>query len=515
MRRPRTFADRLGAGLDRAIGVLSPAAALKRQMARASIEALSGGYVGGKKDRLKENWWPGGYSADADLLPDLPALRERSRDLVRNDSVAAAVFSVMLNNVVGRGLMPQCAVEDEAVQEEAERIWHDWCHMADAGERMDFAEMQALALSQVWENGEVLALPVRIEDGRESPLAVELIEADRLSQPEGKAETDRFRAGVEFGPRGQPTFYHIEETHPGDVLIAPTAVKRRWRKVPARVPGTNRPAVMHIYRVARPGQTRGIPLLAPVLDRFHFLGKYLEAELVAARVAACFTAMVKVEDPMGARIAATTSTNRAGQRIQELEPGMIEYLAPNEDVSIVNPLRPNSALDAFVTRLLRDIGAAIGIPYELLAADYSKTNYSSARAALLQGWGTFRRWQEWLACRFCTPLWSMVMEDAQLAGLLPATLTPADLRAVRWIGPDMGWVDPTKEVQASADAIQTGLSTLAEECAARGRDWQEVMMQRKREQEMAETLGVEIGEPKPEPPQIGDGPPGQEETDAA
>lgn len=510
--QPQTFTERLGASLDRFVGLFSPTAQLRRLAARQSISALSGGYVGGKRDRLKENWLPGGASADADLLPDLPALRERSRDLVRNDSVASAVVQVLVSHAVGRGLTPQCTIEDDTLQETTERIWRDWCATADAGNRMTFEEITCLALQQVLENGETLVMPTRVED-REYPLALEVIEGDKLSTPEGKTEDARLRGGVELGSRGEPLAYWIEEDHPGDFVFAPRAVKRRWRRVPAQVQG--RPGMLHLYEVKRPGQTRGVPLLAPVLDRFHFLGKYLEAELVAARVNACLAVAITKEDPWGARTAASTSTTSQGQRLQELEPGMIEYLAPGESIEVINPNRPNSALDAFVTRLLRDIGAALGIPYELLAADYSKTNYSSARAALLQGWNTFRRWQDWLAKRLCTPVWRMLMEDAQLAGELPAKLTPADLRAVRWIGPDMGWVDPTKEVEASQMAITAGLSTLADECSSRGRDWQDVLLQRKREQDMAEELGVEIGEPKPEPPVPPGQEPGEEETDAA
>jgi capsid protein len=51
------------------------------------------------------------------------------------------------------------------------------------------------------------------------------------------------------------------------------------------------------------------------------------------------------------------------------------------------------------------------------------------------------------------------------------------LRA-KWIGPGRGQIDPTKEAEAAQIRMDTFTSTLEEECAEQGRDWEEVLEQR-------------------------------------
>ena len=141
------------------------------------------------------------------------------------------------------------------------------------------------------------------------------------------------------------------------------------------------------------------------------------------------------------------------------------------------------------------IGTAIGLPYELLLKDFSKTNYSSARAALLEAWRHFLGWRNWFAPKFCQPCFDLVLEEAYLRGMFDAPdfyEHKDEYCRVRWIGPARGWVDPVKEVEASRKAIDYGLSTLAEEVAGQGRDWEEVMEQIKREEDKTKELGVKI-----------------------
>jgi capsid protein len=87
-----------------------------------------------------------------------------------------------------------------------------------------------------------------------------------------------------------------------------------------------------------------------------------------------------------------------------------------------------------------------------------------------------------------------VLEEAWLMEELPAVdLMGAqrdDWMRVSWVGPGWGWVDPVKEVESSTLAIGGGLSTLADECAAQGRDWEDVMNQRKREKDLMDELGL-------------------------
>ena len=512
--------------LDRGIETVSPSWGVERARARTTIRLLSAtSYRGASKDRTKANWFPFSGSADADLLPELHALRERSRDLNRSDAFASAVTDTVVANVIGTGLRPQANVDRDAVtigdkrattfELQCERAWCRWLPYADAQNRLDFYDIQALIYRQILENGDVILLPLMVKDDPSRPysLALEVIEADRLSTPSDYLTDPTIRDGVKLGSRGEPIGYFIRKAHPGDARLGSIgAVINRYVMMqsheaynyyPAVNPVSGRPNIFHLYRQKRPGQTRGEPFFAPVLGMFKDLSDYMEAEIISARVGACFSAFVTKTDPYAAVQAATDSSNGTGQRLTSLEPGIVDYLAPGEKVEFANPARPGGNFDPFVTTVLRSIGAALGLPLELVTKDFSKTNYSSARAAMLEARRFFRNAQQWLGNTLCQPVWEMVIYEAWLREDIPAVNIFTDLEQdylnARWIAPGWGWVDPVKEVDASLAALDANLSTLAEECASQGRDWEDVLEQRKREQDKIKALGLENLIPTPAP----------------
>lgn len=527
----KSIMERISSGVDSLVGVFSPASALKRRFARYTMQATfrggGGGYAGARHDRLRESWVPRGGSADQDLLPDLATLRERSRDLARNDALAAGAIQTMGSNVVGTGIRPQSRVdkrsldisdeEAEAFQYAAERVWQRWEPAADAAQRMSFWEMQALVERQMLLNGEIVVIPEMIDaPGRPYYLALNIVESDRLATPADRRGDKTIREGVELGPRGEPVAYWICKSHPGDT--------RYGRHIPdsknfIRYPVRNkygRLNVLHLYWVKRPGQTRGEPFFAPVLNAFKDLADYSEAELVAQRVAACIALIVKTSNAFEMATNANSKT-QGNQRINEMEPGMVKYLNQGEDIVDFNPARPNAQIDAFMLRSIRKIGTGLNMPYELIFKDFSKTNYSSARAAFLEVRKFFRSEQEWMGKKFCQPVWEMLMDEAFLRDELPAEgffdgRRHDDWLRAKWIAPGWGYIDPAKEIAAAQEAIKSNLSTYADECAALGRDYEEVFDQAAREKEALRKRGLKDIE-TPSTPSPGKQPEEKDEED--
>jgi lambda family phage portal protein len=365
---------------------------------------------------------------------------------------------------------------------------------------MNFYDIQRAAIRSIVVNGEAVILPVRVErPGSPYALAMEVIEPDRLEAPGQMDQPNgRFnrRSGVELGKYGQPVAYWIRVSHPGDGIFERHNDSRHRRITAFDQDGHK--SILHLMNNTRPGQTRGEPMLAPALSTFRDLGSWNEAVLVRERIAACHSMFISKDDPY------TSAVNRAddtvsAQRLQEIEPGMISYLAPGESVTFGNPGSGNSNnYDQFVMRHLRSIGAALGLPYELVSKDFSQTNYSSARAALLEARRVFNRWQRYLIEHLCTHAYSMVIEEAWLRGEIPFREFDEHreaLTASRWVPPTFGWVDPRKEVEAATLSIQTGLSSLAIEAAAQGRDWEQVLEQQAREKQLRQELGLQTEPP--------------------
>jgi lambda family phage portal protein len=198
-------------------------------------------------------------------------------------------------------------------------------------------------------------------------------------------------------------------------------------------------------------------------------------------------------------------TGSGGQPRQAVNvaPGQIMYGNAGQRPHVLSSPRPGGSFPVFVERLIRAVGASVGMPYEVISKDFSQTNYSSARAALLEAWRVFGFYQRWLVDMLCRPVWSMVIEEAYLRNLIDlpkGTDFYRDMRHIcrtEWIPPRRGFVDPGKEIQAYADGINNDILTLAQAITEMtGQDWETVLTQRGREEKKrAETITVRREKP--------------------
>lgn len=484
---------------DRVALALAPRWGIRRLQAREAVKEFSA-FRAASTGRLRSNWGLFRTEADAPQV-ERRILQQRARDAARNDPIASGALDTMRQNIVGTGLKPQSTLrakvlgisEDRAkeIRQQVETAWEAFVPLADAANVLNFDEIQFLALSKIIEDGEVLAIPTwASEDWRAFGRCIEILPGSRLDSP--KATGDNIRNGIKFGDRGQPLSYQIRKTNQktGRESNEVATINARDKR--------GRPKILHLFNATQPGQTRGVPLFAPVLTYFKDLADFLEAEVVAARIAACLAVFITKADPMGlATGGASKKDPSTGKRLTSIEPGMIGHLSPNEGIETVDPKRPGDVFPAFVETMMRVIGLPLGLPYELISKDFSKTNYSSARASLLEGRRVFKTWRYWFSSKFCQPLWALVIEEAYLRGMIDISdfyENQAEYTRALWIGGGWGWVDPVKEIQASKDAVDFGFSTMSDEVAGQGRHWEEVLDQRKREQDYIEEIGLKVPE---------------------
>lgn len=509
LRRQREIAKPAENGWTRAIDsvvdLFVPGAGLKRRAQRAAIRELFafGSGTARPRSRVSGPWTGIGESADAALLPHLPDLRARSRELVADNGLAAAAVSTHTLNVVGdAGIRVQSRPDIEALgispeqgaefTKNAERAWRRWNRWCETTGRLDLAGLQELAVRSVLEDGEAILVRTKPKKNPRRPynLSFDLVDADRLESPMG-SDTDRIRSGIALDEEdGSPSTYYVRVGHPNDGHYSYPVLK--WREIPAR-DSEGRPNILHSYIMRRSHQSRGAPLLAPVLNLFRDLEKLQEATVVRERIAACFAAMISTADPEGMAAMASRERGVDEQRIEDIYPGLVGYLQPGEQVTFGTPTGLAQPYAELVKGIVVQLAAACDLPYVLLTKDFSQLNFSSARAALLEARRMFRRLQHLLTVSVLTPMWELLLEEAWLRGELGDIDFYADREAwcrANWVPPGWGWVDPVKEVQASATAIEKGLSTYAEECAALGRDWEETFEQQARERERREELGL-------------------------
>jgi lambda family phage portal protein len=517
--------------IDRVVRFFDPKRGLERHRARTML-ALSGGYSGGKRDRRSMSEWKAGSgSSDADLLPDLQMLRDRARDLVRNAPLASGALGTVVTNVVGTGLDPQSRIDrdvlglqDEAAdawQKQAEREWWLWAGSpeCDASRTQDFCSLQDLVFRSTLESGDVFVLK-RYLDRPGSPygLKLQVLEGDRVTNPrfvtdQTKISTGNMVAGgVEVDSNGAPVAYHVLRQHPGDLNPYP----QEWDRLPAFGEASGERVVFHLFRKIRPGQTRGVPYLATVIESFKQLSRYSEAEIMAAVISSMFTVFTKTEAGDGLGMAQPTAETgaRASDEDYKLAPGAILDLLPGEDVTFANPQRPNTAFDPFVLAICRQIGVSLELPYEILIKHFT-ASYSAARAAMLEAWKFFRARRQWLTAVFCQPIYEALITEAVASGRLdaPGFFEDPILRqawcGAKWTGPPAGQIDPEAEINAAKTRMELGISTGAEVTAElTGGDIEENIQQLGKERALREAagLGQPDEQPAPEQPKPEPGP---------
>jgi lambda family phage portal protein len=499
--------------VDKAIAYFAPRIAQRRSFARLQL-ALAGGYSGAKVDRAAlAGWRTSANSPETDVIPDLPTLRARSRDLERNAPVASAVIGTTVAHVVGTGLAcnPQIDAEFLGLGEEQAQAWEAntkrrflaWAESTDCdlARVSNFYGLQDLAFRTALASGDAFVVTPRVaRAGRAPQLALQLIEADRVSTPADRRTAQNISDGVEYDETtGEAIAYHICNRHPNDFAAGSA---RKWTRVAARGDNTGRRNVLHLYRPLRPGLKRGVPILAPVIEPLKQLARYTEAELHAAVASGLYALFVTMDpkafDEMFEEDAKRTIVDRAGKWSGEIESGSKAVnLLPGESVVSHNPGRPNAQFDPFVQACIRQIGMAIGIPYEVLVMHY-QSSYSAARGALLMAWRFFMGWRDWLATNLCQLVYELWLTDEVAAGRIVARGFFADdvVRhawcKAQWVGDGPGSIDPSKEVKAAADRVDLGISTLqAESILHDGVDWETKHRQRTKEIAAQRRDGVE------------------------
>lgn len=457
--------------------------------------------------RSMSSWIPFLGSPNRDLSsPERKTLVARSRDAMRNHLIARAAIVRSRTNVVGTGLICRPQVDHVALgitEEQADEfnalVQREWELYAgdprecDAEATLNHYQLQALALVSAMAGGDCfVATPWAERQGTIYNTRLQLIETDRVSNPNGRPDTDRLVEGIEFDDLGAPVAAYICNGYPDDKMLKSPL---RWDRVEFFGAETGRRRLLQVWcDKERPGLKRGAPYLAPILEPLQKLERYASAELMAAVISAMFTVFIKKNENF--------SDGGQGQPIfgdedggvggdlgpapLELGEGAIVDLAPGEEPMIANPARPNAQFDPFFSAIVKEIGAALELPLEELMLHYS-SSYSAARAAMLQAWRfyTMRRW--WLVCDFCQPSYELMFDEAVAAGRIraPGFHDPAMRRAYTqaiWIGPARGAIDELKEAKAARERIEVGISNETMETAAMsGETWQQVNRQRARE----------------------------------
>lgn len=449
--------DQTGRGWDRLLSVVAPRAAARNSAARIALD-VARAYEAAQIGRRTEGWLAGSGSANAEIAPSLVRVRNRCRQMVRDNEYAFRGLEALVAHTVGTGIIAKAPDQG---------LWDRWMQYCDADGQLDFNGVIELAHRTRRESGEVL-IRFRVRDpdaGFEVPLQLQLLEPDHLDDAKtGQLDNGNFAiCGVEFSPYGQRLAYWLYPVHPGEI-----ASWRRNTFRSVRVPASE---VLHYYRKRRPTQVRGIPEFACSLLRLRDFADYQYAQLMLKKMQSCFVAFVRSDDEQ-ATLGVPDGSKKPRQ--EKLQPGMIKYLKGADTVTFGSPPQGGDDL-TYTTTQLQAVAAGGGGTYEMMTGDYSKLSFSGGRLSNLALRPLIEQ-EQWLALlpMLLNPIANRFQRTAILAGKQKGIP-----QVYSWTMPRMQLGDLLKEAMGIKELIRGGLISLPEGIRELGYDPDQVLRENK------------------------------------
>lgn len=476
-------------------------------------------YEAAKMSRTTASWVASQLSADAAILGDLGRLRDLCRDLVRNNPQVHNALLTYRRNVIGNGMHLQPLLRHPTKKNKRGRpvldrdlnaaiidLFYRWQrkeYCSPSG-RYSFLEAQGVAFSEAVEAGEVIVrhyMGSRFDLGAGVPYAFEVLEADHLDHTYKKRLDGgrEVRGGIEYNAWGRPIAYYLWDRHPGDRANPFTLSAYYSQREPRRIPAEK---ITHVLLPLRAGQGRGVPWFSTIFKPARHTQGYVEAEIVRARWGASI--MATLEQPDDEEGGASTvadddevlsgpgesgdAVDAEGEPMEWLEPGRIRKLLPGEKLNAFMPNSPAGNFDPFILAMHRELAIGLGLAYSTVTGDFSKANFSSSRMGKLQENDLYTQAQIWFAGNFATEVYRRWFQAAVLTSKIKVPgyeLDPLKYEdAHKWQARGQVLVDPVTDIETALKAIDGGLSTLRDEQAKRGIDFDQWLEERAEEQEL-------------------------------
>lgn len=472
--------------LDKAIAYINPGAAIKRVRSRMALDVVERNYEAAARGRRTKDWKASGASSNMEIHTALTVLRNRSRNMVRNNPSAKNAVRVIPNNVVGTGILPTPKIAGKnakKINDAIKSAWKLWADKTgcDYDSRLNLYGIQHLVMKSIAESGECLIRRVYTDAKEKIPLKIQVLEGDFIDTYKHDLVFDkdgeRNYYGIRFSKKGKRIGYWIYTSHPVEYGQLESKL----------IPSDD---IIHLYEVERPGQIRGIPFSSASMLRMKDLDDYEDAELIRQKIAACFTVFI-TED------AEEPGTDKKEDTLEKVEPGIIEHLTPGKSVTVAQP-PVTTGYDAYTRSVQRNIAAGIGITYEAMTGDLSNVNFSSGRMGWLEFQRNVNHWQ-WniMVPVFCETVYEWFLVAAGLKGIVPLGIEVP----VTWTPPRREMIDPVKETEAMNQAVRSGFNTWSNTVKELGQDPDEVMEELKTETKLFSEAGL-----KPESNPVFDNP---------
>lgn len=520
---------------EQAAEAIMPGAPQQVEFSSTRPQQEAGYHAGNSPDASAEvdlgNWSVYPQAADADILPSKDLVDGRTTDLQQNSGIAEGSRQYVVNHIIGPDGLKLHATPDtfalgadeewaRGFSSELEAAFRSWVGVnstrVDADDRLTWISVQTQAVNSLQNHGEILAT---FETDRNSKpfTKIRILDPARLSDPKDNPQALRDRnivGGIEYDAKGKPVAYWISSRHPRDVIARNKRHdKLFWTRVP-KYGRSGAQTVFHVFDPLRPAQGRGISALASVLRASKMLDKISNATLQNVLLQSVFATVVKSNASWPEILEALGPDTRETDGIKQLQKFMatreafysknridirgakLVHLLPNEELDLKAVQNATPDVAAFIQDMHREVARGQGMTLEQLTGSYDKVNFSSARLSGAETHLGMAGRRNRAVAPFCAWVYGLFAHEYLLNNpqLLPTGVTLKThlpyLTACRFTGSPAIQADPVKGAKAAELRLSNGTSTLQQECADMGLDWQDVMRQRAKESALAKELGL-------------------------
>lgn len=448
-------------------------------------------YAAANTSRLFSDFFDSNRSADSELYPVIRRMRNRSRDLARNNEYVKRYLDLLKNNVVGdRGFSLQVKAinvtgeldqQGNQAVEDAFRRWSKLGHCTVDG-KASFIDVQKMVMEGLARDGEVFIIKHRSASFHDS-FALEFIEPDRVDEQKNEKAVNGndIRMGIELDKFRRPVAYYVLNHHPGDYDYTSLSKTTSHTRVPAD-------RVIHIYMPLRAGQTRGEPWTASALPAIKQLDGFREAAVINARIGA--SKMGFFTSPQGDGFVADEMNGNIP--VMSAEPGSFHQLPDGVGFTAFEPAFPSNEFDDFHKSVLKGIASGLGVSYTSLSNDLESTSYSSIRQGALEERDQYKNLQRFFIDHVIRPIYESWLESAMEMGSfgIPLRQYQRFSEASEFRGRAWQWVDPQKEMTAAIMGMKNGVLSLQDVASNYGKDTEELLAQIQRDKALMEQFGV-------------------------
>ena len=402
-----------------------------------------------------------------------------------------------LNRQVNGDLTVQPGVYDfKAIQliQDAWQEWQDREYCTVHG-RLSYAEVRQIRLLSAARDGDFFIRHVRDPKINKFGYSQQLINAEWCDVYLNTylRNGNEIRMGIERDKWGRPTNYYFVKRQPMDWQYSiPGAFNFSAPNIHEIIPAKD---IIHYARYRDGDSTRPAPWSASVIPKSRHLDKYEEAEVAAARAAACkmgfFTSTLDFTG--GESVGENPDPTKANTL--ETEPGSFEGLPWGVDFKPYDPTHPTGNFGQFRKDMLRAWCAGLpGANYNIVGNDLSDVNYSSGRLGMLDERELWKLIQKFDIDVAEIPTFREWLNMALMTGAIPLPFQKFEkfnkpcIRGRRW-----AWVDPMKEVQASAMQVANKFisRTRVIEDSDVDADFREILFELAEEEMLMEELGMD------------------------